>query len=168
MTKVRGKKCGVLAEVRGKKCSIKADVRSKKCVLKLMFVAKSVFLLDVGLLGALSEIDPTQMLLSDNAIKEYKGALTENYVLCQMKCIDDLYPYYYSREDSKLEIDFIVQHKGEVMPIEVKAEENLRSKSLSSFVSAHSGLRAIRYSMSKYIDQGWVRNIPLYGIPLPF
>ena len=132
------------------------------------FNAFKLFLLDVGLLGALSEIDPAQMLLSDNAIKEYKGALTENYVLCQMKCIDDLYPYYYSREDSKLEIDFIVQHKGEVMPIEVKAEENLRSKSLSSFVSAHSGLRAIRYSMSKYIDQGWVRNIPLYGIPLPF
>lgn len=132
------------------------------------FAAFKLFLLDVGLLGALSEIDPGKMLLSDDAIKEYKGALTENYVLCQMECIDRLYPYYYLREDSKLEIDFVVQHNGTVTPIEVKAEDNLRSKSLSTFMSAHPELKAIRFSMSKHIDQDWVQNVPLYNIPHPF
>ena len=132
------------------------------------FSAFKLFLLDVGLLGALSEIEPDQMLLSDTAIKEYKGALTENYVICQMKCIHDLFPYYYSREDSKLEIDFVVQHKGIITPIEVKAEENLRSKSLRTFMDSHTDLKAIRFSMQKYIDQDWMKNVPLYAIHLPF
>lgn len=97
-------------------------------------------------------------------MRESKDALTENYVLCQLKGVDDVYPYYYSRDDSKLEIDFVVQHDGRVTPIEVKAEENLRSKSLSSFMSAHSGLHALRFSMSKYREQEWMTNVPLYAI----
>lgn len=132
------------------------------------FNAFKLFLLDVGLLGALSEIEPAQMLLSNVAIKEYKGALTENYVLCQLKCVSDLFAYYYSRDDSKLELDFVVQHNGVVTPVEVKAEENLRSKSLSSFLSTHPDLRAIRFSMSKYIEQDQITNVPLYAVVLPF
>ena len=132
------------------------------------FNAFKLFLLDVGLLGALSEIEPAQMLLSNVAIKEYKGALTENYVLCQLKCVSDLFAYYYSRDDSKLELDFVVQHNGVVTPVEVKAEENLRSKSLSSFLSTHPDLRAIRFSMSKYIEQDRITNVPLYAVVLPF
>ena len=108
------------------------------------------------------------MLLSNVAIKEYKGALTENYVLCQLKCVSDLFAYYYSRDDSKLELDFVVQHNGVVTPVEVKAEENLRSKSLRSFLSTHSDLRAIRFSMSKYIEQDRITNVPLYAVVLPF
>lgn len=132
------------------------------------FNAFKLYLLDVGLLGALSEIEPAQMLLSNDSLTERKGALTENYVLCQMKCIDELYTYYYSREDSKLEVDFVVQHNGKVTPIEVKAEENLRSKSLKTFMSSHTDLMAIRFSMSKYKEQEWMKNVPLYGIPSVF
>ena len=132
------------------------------------FNAFKLYLLDIGLLGAMSEIEPAQMLLSNDAIKEYKGALTENYVLCQMKSIDDMNTYYYSREDSKLEVDFILQYHGKVIPVEVKAEENLRSKSLKAFMSSHSDLKAIRFSMSGYIDQEWLTNVPLYGIPFAF
>ena len=132
------------------------------------FNAFKLYLLDVGLLGALSEIEPAQMLLSNDSLTECKGALTENYVLCQMKCIDELYTYYYSREDSKLEVDFVVQHNGKVTPIEVKAEENLRSKSLKTFMSSHTDLMAIRFSMSKYKEQEWMKNVPLYGIPSVF
>ncbi|MGM9697274.1 MAG: ATP-binding protein [Prevotella sp.] len=128
------------------------------------FNAFKLYLLDVGLLGALSEIEPAQMLLSNDAIKEYKGALTENYVLCQMKCMDNMNTYYYSREDSKLEVDFMVQYGGKVTPVEVKAEENLRSKSLKVFMSSHPDLKAVRFSMSSYIDQEWLTNVPLYGI----
>ncbi|MDD6894787.1 MAG: ATP-binding protein [Prevotellaceae bacterium] len=132
------------------------------------FNAFKLYLLDVGLLGALSEIEPAQMLLSNDSLTKCKGALTENYVLCQMKCIDELYTYYYSREDSKLEVDFVVQHNGKVTPIEVKAEENLRSKSLKTFMSSHTDLMAIRFSMSKYKEQEWMKNVPLYGIPSVF
>ena len=128
------------------------------------FNAFKLYLLDVGLLGALSEIEPAQMLLSNAAIKEYKGALTENYVLCQMKCMEDMNTYYYSREDSKLEVDFMVQYRGKVTPVEVKAEVNLRSKSLKVFMSSHPDLKAVRFSMSSYIDQEWLTNVPLYGI----
>ncbi|MGN1246429.1 MAG: ATP-binding protein [Muribaculaceae bacterium] len=128
------------------------------------FNAFKLYVLDTGLLGAMSEIEPAQLLLSSDALRESKGALTENYVLCQLKGMDDVYPYYYSRDDSKLEIDFVVQHDGRVTPIEVKAEENLRSKSLSSFMSAHSELHALRFSMSKYREQEWMTNVPLYAI----
>ncbi len=128
------------------------------------FNAFKLFLLDVGLLGALSEIEPVQMLISNKAMTESKGAFTENYVLTQLLCQKNIFTYYYSREDARLEIDFIVQCKGVITPIEVKAEENLRSKSLRSFINVHSNLHAIRFSMSPYRDQGWMTNVPLYGI----
>lgn len=126
--------------------------------------AFKLFLLDVGLLGALSEMEPAQMLISNKAMVESKGAFTENYVLCQLLCQQDIFTYYYSREDSRLEIDFLAQHKGTIIPIEVKAEENLRSKSLRTFIKDHSDLKAIRFSMSPYKEQDWMRNIPLYGV----
>lgn len=104
------------------------------------------------------------MLISNKAMVESKGAFTENYVLCQLLCQQDIFTYYYSREDSRLEIDFLAQHKGTIIPIEVKAEENLRSKSLRTFIKDHSDLKAIRFSMSPYKEQDWMRNIPLYGV----
>lgn len=126
--------------------------------------AFKLFLIDVGLLGALSEMEPAQMLISNKAMTESKGAFTENYVLCQLLCLQDVFTYYYSRDDSKLEIDFVAQHKGEITAIEVKAEENLRSKSLHTFTEAHPELKAIRFSMSPYREQDWMRNVPLYAI----
>ena len=130
--------------------------------------AFKLFLLDVGLLGALSEMEPAQMLISNKAMTESKGAFTENYVLTQLLCQQDIYTYYYSREDARLEIDFLAQHQGVITPIEVKAEENLRSKSLRAFFDAHPDLQAIRFSMSPYKEQEWMKNVPLYGVEESF
>lgn len=130
--------------------------------------AFKLFLLDVGLLGALSEMEPAQMLISNKAMTESKGAFTENYVLTQLLCQQDIYTYYYSRGDARLEIDFLAQHQGVITPIEVKAEENLRSKSLRAFFDAHPDLRAIRFSMSPYKEQEWMKNVPLYGVEESF
>lgn len=126
--------------------------------------AFKLFLLDVGLLGALSQMEPAQMLTSNKAMAESKGAFTENYVLCQLLCLQDVFTYYYSRDDARLEIDFLVQHQGEITAIEVKAEENLRSKSLRTFCAANPNVHAVRFSMSAYREQDWMRNIPLYAV----
>ena len=132
------------------------------------FNAFKLFILDVGLLGALSEMEPAQMLISNKAMTESKGAFTENYVLTQLVCQQSVFTYYYSRDDARLEIDFLVQHKGEIVPIEVKAEENLRSKSLRTFIDAHQQLHALRFSMSPHQEQGWMTNIPLYAVSNSF
>jgi predicted AAA+ superfamily ATPase len=129
--------------------------------------AFKLFILDIGLLGALSEAPADQILIGNNIFKEYKGAFTENYVLQQMKSRDDLYIYYYSKDNSKLEIDFIVQKGSIVLPIEVKAEENTKAKSLHTFItkdyeSYH--MKGIRLSMKNYIDQDWMENLPLYAV----
>lgn len=128
------------------------------------FNAFKLFLLDVGLLGALCEMEPSQMLISNKVMTESKGAFTENYVLCQLMCKENVHVYYYSREDSRLEIDFLVQHKGQITPVEVKAEENLRSKSLRTFIDANPSFKAVRFSMSPFIDQDWMTNVPLYAV----
>ena len=132
------------------------------------FNAFKLFLLDVGLLGALSEMEPALMLISNKAMTESKGAFTENYVLTQLVCQQDLFTYYYCRDDARMEIDFLVQHHGTIIPVEVKAEENLRSKSLRAFVDAHPDLKALRFSMSPYKEQDWMRNVPLYGVGVSF
>lgn len=126
--------------------------------------AFKIFMLDVGLLGALSEMAPALMLMSNNVMTESKGAFTENYVLCQLKALPDIATYYYSREDSRMEVDFVAQHQGRIIPIEVKAEENLRSKSLRAFMDRHEDLHAVRFSMSPYREQGWMTNYPLYAV----
>ena len=143
---------------------------AKKPVMPLKFYADvsafKVYLLDCGLLACMSEADPNKMLIGDNAFVEFKGALTENFVLQQIKSLDRIPVYYYSKENSQLEIDFIAQ-TDRVIPIEVKAEENTKSKSLSTFVrieNADKNLKGLRLSMKPYIDQDWMENIPLYAI----
>lgn len=122
-----------------------------------------LFLLDCGLLGAMSEIPPQKLLVADNGMKESKGAFTENYVMSQLVATRNTSVFYYSN-DAKLEVDFLIQHEDRVIPIEAKAEENLRSKSLSTFVSTHQGLHGLRFSMSDYREQDWMTNVPLYAI----
>ena len=104
------------------------------------------------------------MLISNKVMTESKGAFTENHVLCQLMCTEDVHVYYYSREDSRLEIDFLVQRKGQIIPVEVKAEENLRSKSLRTFIDANPSFKAVRFSMSPFKDQDWMTNVPLYAV----
>ena len=126
-----------------------------------------LFLLDGGLLGAMSETPPENLLVANNGMEEAKGAFTENYVMSQLASILDTSVFYYSN-DAKLEIDFVIQHDNQIVPIEAKAEENLRSKSLSTFVNAHPGLHGLRFSMSDYREQEWMTNVPLYAISTYF
>lgn len=127
-----------------------------------------LFLLDCGLLGALSETPPEQILIGDNVFEEYKGAFTENYVLQQLKSLPRTFVYYYSNDNSTLEIDFVVQHDTHIIPIEVKAEENLRAKSLRQFVTDNPSLHGVRFSMSDYREQDWLTNVPLWAVKWAF
>ena len=122
-----------------------------------------LFLLDCGLLGAMSETPPEKLLVAENGMEESKGAFTENYMMSQLVATHDTSVFYYSN-DAKLEIDFLIQHGSEIVPIEAKAEENLRAKSLSTFVASHSEMHGLRFSMSDYREQDWMTNVPLYAI----
>ena len=129
--------------------------------------AFKIYLLDCGLLAYLSEARPQDMLLGDNAFTEFKGAFTENYFLQELIGMGGIPVYYYSKNNSTLEIDFLVQYDGQVLPCEVKAEQNVKSKSLRTFVTnefPELNLHALRFSMLPYIDQGWMENYPLAGV----
>lgn len=122
--------------------------------------AFKVFISDLGLLGAMTDVTAREVITGENYFSEYKGAFTEQYIAQELIALD-LKLYYYSRSDSPLEIDFLVQ-KEEVYPIEVKAEENLRSKSLRAVYESNHNLIPCRFSMSGYRKQEWMTNIPLY------
>jgi len=121
-----------------------------------------LFFIDVGLLNAIGKLDKKILLEKNKILTEFKGAVTEQYVCQQLKIKTDV--YYWTASNATAEVDFILQHKNEVIPIEVKAEENLKSKSLKVFVEKHSNTNAIRTSMSKYRKEDWLTNIPLYAI----
>lgn len=122
--------------------------------------AFKLFISDIGLLGAKVDVTAEEVLTGENYMSEYKGAFTEQFIACEL--ISAGYNlYYYSKENSPLEIDFIVQ-KNEVYPIEVKAEENLRSKSLRTIYEENNRLRPCRFSMANYREQDWMTNVPLY------
>lgn len=126
------------------------------------FDAFKLFLVDIGLLNAIANLDPKIILEKNNILKEYKGALTEQFVCQQLKLKNEL--YYWTAPNATAEIDFIIQSKNEIIPIEVKAEENLKSKSLKLYVENFSPNMAIRTSMSNYRKESWLTNIPLYAI----
>ena len=126
--------------------------------------AFKLFIADVGLMGAMGDIDVRTLLEGNMIFEEFKGALTEQYVLQQLTSISDLVIYYWSAERSIAEIDFLIQYSGEVIPIEVKAEENLQAKSLKAFCQKYSPQTAIRTSMSDFRKEDWLTNLPLYAI----
>ncbi len=126
--------------------------------------AFKLFMTDVGLLGAMGDIDVRTLIQGNVIFEEFKGALTEQFVLQQLTTIPDLVIYYWSAERSTAEIDFLVQHSGEVIPIEVKAEENLQAKSLKVFCQKYPTEMAIRTSMSDFRKEDWLTNLPLYAI----
>jgi len=98
--------------------------------------------------------------------EEFKGALTEQFVLQQLKVESEMDVYYWSVSKSLAEVDFVVQSFGHVFPIEVKAEENLQAKSLKSFYQKYPNTKAIRTSLSDYREQDWLINLPLYAIQI--
>lgn len=142
--------------------------RCKKAQLPLAayedFSAFKIFLSDIGLMCAMSNV-PAQSLLTGNVLfSDFKGALTEQYVLQQLKVNPSLSIYYWSAENSRGEIDFLLQQEDRILPVEVKAEENLQAKSLRTFVERNPSLQGIRLSMSPYREQDWLTNYPLYSV----
>lgn len=121
--------------------------------------AFKLFMVDLGLLGAMSGVNARQMLVSSTAFPEGRGGFTEQYIMQQLVS-EGITPYYYLYESTRLGIDFVIQ-KERVYPIEVKAEENLRAKSLRVVVEKAEGLKGWRFSTSPYRDQGWMVNVPL-------
>lgn len=127
-------------------------------------MAFKLFLVDIGLLGAMSHLDKETVIGGSDIFEEFKGALTEQYVCQQLVSDCGIAPYYWSAENSSGEIDFLVQKSNNVFAIEVKAEENLRSKSLRAFKNAHPDIASVRFSLSGYREQDWMRNVPLYAM----
>ncbi len=128
------------------------------------FNAFKLFTVDVGLLAAMGNISAKTLLNGNVIFEEFKGALTEQYVLQQLKTMEEMAIYYWSSEKSSGEIDFILQHGGNIFPMEVKAEENLQAKSLKAFYQKYPNTIAVRTSMSDYRKEDWITNIPLYSI----
>jgi uncharacterized protein len=126
--------------------------------------AFKLYLMDVGLLGAMVNTEPVQVLMSNQIFSEYKGGMTENYVLQQMKSKGVAPIYYHKADNSRLELDFVIQKDGKVLPIEVKAEENVRANSLTTLLSQQPDMTAVRYSMLPYRQQGQMECVPLYLI----
>ncbi|KDB48035.1 ATP-binding protein [Glaesserella parasuis] len=120
--------------------------------------------LDIGLLSAQSHLDASVLLDGSRIFSEFKGALTEQYVLQQLIANQDNPVFYWATEKGTAEVDFVVQQKQAVIPIEVKAEENLKAKSLKVYVEQFQPERAFRFSMADYREQDWLVNVPLYGI----
>ena len=125
------------------------------------FDAFKLFLCDLGLLGAKADVTSREVLLGADFFSEYKGAFTEQYVAQELIANGET-PYYYSKENSTLEIDFIIQ-KEELYPIEAKAEENVKSKSLRTVFDLNPKLKPCRFSMMNYRQQDWMTNVPLYA-----
>lgn len=129
--------------------------------------AFKLFLLDCGLLACMTDASADQMLIGDNVFTEFKGAFTEQYVLQQLLALG-LTPYYWSNAKTPSEIDFIIQGNQRIIPIEVKAEENVRARSLAQFIKDNPELKGLRISMKGYVDQDWMENIPLIAIDTYF
>ena len=141
--------------------------RVNKPALPLKFYedisAFKLFMLDVGLMGAMTETPADRILIGNDVFTEYKGAFTELFVFTQLKA-QGLSLYYHSVDNSTIEIDFLTQCDSRVVPIEVKAEVNVKSKSLRTFIDSNPELTAVRFSMLPYKDQDWMTNLPLYAV----
>lgn len=126
--------------------------------------AFKLYILDVGLLSAMTRIDAKILLEGNEIFTEFKGSFTEQFVLTELKSNKDIPVFYWSAQRATAELDFLVQLGINVVPIEVKAEENLQAKSLKSFVEKYNTKVNVRTSMSDYRKEEWLINIPLYSI----
>ena len=125
-----------------------------------------LYTLDLGLLSALCDLDIAAFLEPDAAVFDhFRGALAEQYVLQELKALEDVPVFYWSREGSaRAEVDFVIQHGGMVIPLEVKAARNLKAKSLKVFLDMYKPKKAIRSSLEDYGTAGALTEIPLYAI----
>jgi predicted AAA+ superfamily ATPase len=123
-----------------------------------------LFFVDIGLLGAMSELDLHSIIDGNRLFVEFKRAFTEQYVLQQIISDTEYSPYYYGTDSSTFEQDFLIQKGMDAVPIEVKAETNIRSQSLRAFYDKFHPAISIRFSLLNYKEQEWMTNIPLYAI----
>ena len=145
--------------------------RCNKPVHPLKFYADNsafkLYMIDCGLLACMAEANPNMLLLDHNAFVEFKGAFAENFVLQHLRAIPNSSVFYYSKDNSTMEIDFLFQTEERIVPIEVKAEENVRSRSLYLFVNEdfkEQNFMGVRFSLKPYIQQSWMENVPLYAV----
>lgn len=125
--------------------------------------AFKLFLLDVGLLGCLAGLGQRVLLDGNSLFSEFKGALTEQYVCQQFKILDNLGVYYYTNSRGSCEIDFILDTGEQIIPVEVKAEVNLKAKSLKTYHEKYAPETSVRISMTDFKQQDWLVNLPLYA-----
>ena len=126
--------------------------------------AFKLFVADVGLLGCMAGLRPRTLLDGNDLFAEFKGALTEQYVCQQLKTVEDLDVYYYTNDRGSCEVDFVVDTGERIIPVEVKAEVNLRAKSLKTYRERFSPEICVRTSMADYKKEEWLVNLPLYAI----
>lgn len=126
--------------------------------------AFKVFGVDVGLLAAMGDVDSKTLLTGSSIFEEFKGAIAEQYVLQQLKSINNYPVCYWTNEKSTAEVDFIIQKNGLIIPIEVKSTENLQAKSLKVYCQKYQPTEAIRTSLSDFRKEDWLTNVPLYAI----
>ena len=126
--------------------------------------AFKLFLLDIGLLSCMTGLRQETLLDGNNLFKEFKGALTEQYVLQQLETIKNLNIYYWTNDRGTAEIDFVIDNGHDVIPIEVKAEQNLQAKSLKSYREKFHPQISLRVSMADYKKEEWLVNLPLYAV----
>ena len=122
-----------------------------------------LYFVDIGLMVAKAALDPSVILEGNDLFTEFKGTLTEQYVLQQLKSIGKTV-YYWAREDTKAEVDFLIQHREEVCAIEVKAATNVKSKSLKIYFQKYAPKQVYRSSLQDFTKQDWLTNLPLYTI----
>lgn len=122
-----------------------------------------LYLLDIGLLGAMTSLDASSIIMGNKLFTEYKGAYAEQYVCQQLVSTNSCVPYYWSADgkNKKGEVDFVVQNGASVLPVEVKAEENVRGSSIANFAKRYDIQKSVRFSAKPYKDQGWLVNVPL-------
>lgn len=123
-----------------------------------------LFLVDVGLLSAMSQLDARTLIIGNAVFTEFKGAQTEQFVMQELTAANNEYIGYWTNEKSTAEVDFIVQRSGEIFPIEVKAETNVKAKSFKLFCEKYHPQQAYRSSLLPYHPEKWMTNLPLYGV----
>lgn len=128
--------------------------------------AFKLFVVDVGLLSCMVRLRADTLLDGNDMFKEFKGALTEQYVLQQLKTLEDLQVYYWTNDRGSAEIDFLIDNGKEVIPMEVKAEVNLQAKSLKTYKEKYNPKISVRTSMADYKQEIWLLNLPLYGVEI--
>jgi len=126
--------------------------------------AFKLFMVDVGLLGCMAGLRQRTLLDGNDLFVEFKGALTEQYVCQQLKTVQDLGVFYYTNDRGSCEIDFVVDTGEGIVPVEVKAEVNLRAKSLKTYREKYSPEVSVRTSMADFRREEWLVNLPLYAI----